>query len=268
MRVNQVKIGSFLLDLLKNVQNAVIFGPSILLRGVLPRDANGVVSISTRLGIISLRPSDSDMNVLRQVFVRKEYDLRKYSQITRIQRAYEEILAADGTPVIIDAGANIGSSAIFFSKMFPNAKIIAVEPDPQNADICRLNTKLFENIIVVEAAIGSVGGKVSVVKHANMSWETQTTRGELGDIRVVTIHEIMSEAGTGSTLFIAKIDIEGFEDDLFARDTSWLSDSAAIIIELHDWMFPGKYRSLPFQKAILSYNGEILISGDNLIFVR
>jgi hypothetical protein len=69
-------------------------------------------------------------------------------------------------------------------------------------------------------------------------------------------------------LFIIKIDIEGFEKDLFSSETSWLSEATVVIIELHDWMLPGQYNSLPFQKAMLPVNSEVLISGENLIFVR
>ncbi len=39
-------------------------------------------------------------------------------------------------PYIIDCGANIGLSLIYFNQLYPNAKIIAFEPDP----------KLFENL--------------------------------------------------------------------------------------------------------------------------
>lgn len=33
-------------------------------------------------------------------------------------------------PYIIDAGANIGLGVIYFKKLFPDAEIIAFEPDP------------------------------------------------------------------------------------------------------------------------------------------
>jgi FkbM family methyltransferase len=253
-----------------HLRDAVTFGPSILLRHVLPRDASGVISISTRLGRINLRPSDSDMNILRAVFVQKAYDLNKYAQMTRIRNAYQAILRDGGNPVIIDAGANIGAVSIVLSKTFPEAKIVAVEPDPQNADLCRHNCKRFENVTVVEAAIGSVSGRVKLKRldRDKSSCAIQTERGEGADIPVVTVDELLAEAGIGSKLFIIKIDIEGFEKDLFSSEISWLSEAAVVIIELHDWMLPGQYTSLPFQKAMLSYNSEVLISGDNLIFVR
>jgi FkbM family methyltransferase len=257
-------------SLYTHLKDAVTFGPSILLRRVLRPDANGVIRISTRLGMINLRPSDSDMRVLRQVFVENDYDLNRHAQMTRIRSAYESMLRAGRNPVIIDAGANIGAASIYFSNIFPEAKIVAVEPDPQNAEICRRNCESVENVTVVEAAIGSTPGRVKLKRpdKDNTSWAVQTERGEGADIRVFTVDELLAEAGLGSKLFIVKIDIEGFEKDLFYSQTSWLSDATVVIIELHDWMFPGQYNSLPFQKAMLSLNFEVLISGENLIFVR
>jgi FkbM family methyltransferase len=254
-----------------HLKDIVTFGPSILLRRVLPPDANGVIRISTRLGTINLRPSDSDMSVLRQIFVQKDYDLNKHAQMTRIRSAYEAMLRAGGNQVIIDAGANIGAASIYFSKIFPEARIVAVEPDPQNAEICRRNCESLENVTVVEAAIGSTPGRVKLKRPDNKdktSYSIQTERGEGADIHVVTVDELLANAGLGGKLFIIKIDIEGFEKDLFSSETSWLSEATVVIIELHDWMLSGQYNSLPFQKAMLSCDFEVLISGENLIFVR
>lgn len=252
------------------LRDTMTFGPSILLRGVLSPDATGVIRISTRLGVINLRPSDSDMDVLRQIFVQKDYDLNKHAQMTRIRSAYESMLRAGRNPVIIDAGANIGASSIWFSKNFPEAKLFAVEPDPQNAELCRRNCESLKNVTVVEAAIGSAPGRVKLKRHDNYnnSWAVQTERGEGADIPVISVDNLLTEAGLDGQLFIIKIDIEGFEKDLFSSETPWLSEATVVIIELHDWMLPGQYSSLPFQKAMVSRNSEVLISGNNLILVR
>jgi hypothetical protein len=70
------------------------------------------------------------------------------------------------------------------------------------------------------------------------------------------------------TLFIAKIDIEGFEGDLFSDNIGWLKDVYAVYIEPHDWLLPGKATSRNFQRAMGDLDFEIYISGENLLYVR
>jgi len=72
----------------------------------------------------------------------------------------------------------------------------------------------------------------------------------------------------GGIPFIAKIDIEGFESDLFSANVEWLNDVSMVIIEPHDWMLPGKKTSRSFQAAMGRHDFEIFISGENLIYIR
>ena len=44
---------------------------------------------------------------------------------------YKKLIETE-RPVIIDIGAHTGESVDFFSKIFPNAEIFSVEPDPES----------------------------------------------------------------------------------------------------------------------------------------
>ena len=46
-------------------------------------------------------------------------------------------------PYILDCGANIGLSVIYFKKLFPNAKIVAFEPDKKIFDYLKFNINSF-----------------------------------------------------------------------------------------------------------------------------
>jgi len=245
-----------------------IFGPSILLRNINPRDTDGIACIRTWQGRFHLRPADSDMKVLHQVFVEKDYDLDRYPQGARIRAAYDSILKAGKIPVIIDAGANIGAASIWFARMFPDARVIAVEPSPKNAELCRRNCRDLGNVEVVEAAIGSSAGTVNLEKLDGDGWAVQTRRAEGAGVKICTVPDLLRGLGPDFALFIIKIDIEGFERDLFMSNVDWLEEPTAIIVEPHDWMLPGEFSSKPLQKAIFAHNFELLISGENLVFVR
>jgi len=223
---------------------------------------DGVSRVATRYGELFYRPAQSDLRTLWQTLGAREYDLEPFPQWAAISRAYEQAIAAGRTPVIIDAGANIGGASIWFSTKFPQARVLAVEPEPANAELCRRNTG-GRNVQVFQAAIGAKPGTVALT-NAEQAWGVQTTRG--GDVPVLTVADLLS-AVTDPQLLIAKIDIEGFEADLFSEATEWIDQATALIIEPHDWMLPGRRSSAAFRSAV-GPEFEMLISGENLIFVR
>jgi hypothetical protein len=68
--------------------------------------------------------------------------------------------------------------------------------------------------------------------------------------------------------FIAKVDIEGFESELFATNVDWLNDVYMVVIEPHDYQFAGMKTSRSFQSAMANHDFELFISGDSLIYMR
>ncbi|HLY57806.1 MAG TPA: hypothetical protein VKS60_19745 [Stellaceae bacterium] len=50
--------------------------------------------------------------------------------------------------------------------------------------------------------------------------------------------------------------------------SDWLDEVEVIFIEPHDWMLPGSGSSLAFRRAIAPRDFEVLIRGENLIYVR
>lgn len=213
-----------------------------------------------------IRTGDSDMAAIRQVFIDRQYDFSWPQHLSdRMQARYEAILAAGEKPIIVDAGANIGAAALWFGRRFPEANIVAIEPDPSNASLLRRNVAGRPHQVVLEAAVGSVPGRVSLV-HEGLSWAIRTERSERG-IEIVTIEDAFRASG-GTTPFIVKIDIEGFESDLFAANTDWIARCHAVIIEPHDWMLPGQRSSGSFQKAMGELPFEIFLQGENLVYAR
>ncbi len=218
------------------------------------------------IGIITLRPGNSDAATFHQVFIDKTYDCAQFPQYDRAMLAYHACLKNDKKPLIIDAGANVGAASLWFAKQFPEALIIAIEPDPRSAKICRKNIANYANIQLIEAAIGAEEGQVTLTC-TDKGWETQCERHHEGDVKVVTINALI-EAQKNANLFLVKIDIEGFESDLFTQNLEWLNQASVIMIEPHDWLLPAKYTSQSMLKAVSSIQSEVLISGDTLLFIK
>ena len=241
-------------------------GMNVLGRFVNRANSQGLQKISTRYGSYWVRPSETDLNVIRQIYFQNSYEFSRFPQGDRIQSKYEDILDRQKIPIIIDAGANIGVASRYFSTKFREARIVAIEPDPKTVAICRLNTAMLPQIEVYEAAIGSESGRVMVESIEGHAWATRTHRSNQG-LEVVTIPEILERNPQGE-LFIVKVDIEGFESDLFLSNTEWIDDAFVVVVEPHDWMFPDKGTSQSLQHAMASRGRDLIISGENLIWIK
>src|SRR6201993_1535558 len=74
--------------------------------------------------------SHADFGVYYQVFINKDYDLARFAFGQRIVDSYESLVGQKKQPLIVDAGANIGASAVWFATLFPKSKLVAIEPAP------------------------------------------------------------------------------------------------------------------------------------------
>jgi|SRR6185437_6410384 len=164
---------------------------------------------------------------------------------------------------ILDAGANIGMASIYFTQRYPDAKIIAVEPEPSNfALLCR-NVKPYPAITPVHSALWNRDGEISVVapepgKMPRGTGEYITREGPGTLVRAVTMNTLMKEMGI-STIDLVKIDIEGAEREVF-EDCRWLNATRCLMIEVHDHIRPGCTAAVQsaMQPFECSRRGEIL----------
>jgi FkbM family methyltransferase len=199
-----------------------------------------------------IRNNTSDITVFYQIF---------------LSRSYNIIYGIEPKKVIIDCGANVGLSTVFFKNRFPEAKIISIEPEKSNFEILQKNTEKYSDIHCIKSGIwnnttnlifknvqhGSWGFVVEEVDYSN-----ETT------IPAISINDIMKKFSI-SKIDILKIDIEGSEKELFESNyEAWLPNTKIVIIELHDGLKNGASKS--FFNAISKYNFHIMINDENLIF--
>jgi FkbM family methyltransferase len=218
----------------------------------------------------SYRPKTSDEQVLHQILVAKHYDLGKLTRSRELMSFLQEKRLGGGRPLIVDAGANIGASSVFFAMMYPNARIVAVEPEPGNFALLSANTVGLE-VRCLQAAVASRAGRTRLVDPGVGAWGYRTEPSGPGpEVLQITLSQIIREHGEPPYFpFLVKIDIEGAEKNLFEADTDWVRDTTVVIIELHDWLLPRQGTALPFLRCISAldrdfvYIGECVFSIDN-----
>jgi FkbM family methyltransferase len=185
---------------------------------------------------ILLRPATSDWNVLWDIFLRREYDCPSEEHDQAIRRFYDTCVAESKTPLIIDCGANIGLASIWYAQKFPRAKIIAVEPEPENYRILTMNAANYPNIVPIQGGISDRETRLSLVNQGDAPWAWETIEADSGQVRSFTIPSLLKTVPDG-VLMIVKIDIEGSEVDLFRSNVEWVAHTPVIVFEAHDGLF-------------------------------
>lgn len=214
----------------------------------------------------TLRTID-DWYTMNQVFGLEDYNLRRLRRFNEIMQWYRDILARGRKPLIIDCGANIGLSVLYFAARFPEARIVAVEPELSNSATAKLNAS-GPNITHVNAAIAAREGAVEIVSPSGEN-AFRTVVSDHGTVASTTVPRLLEEASRdGVEPFIIKIDIEGFESNLFEENTDWVATFPLLIIELHDWMLCGQASARPFLKVIADHNRDFVHLSENVFSIR
>lgn len=240
-------------------------GLSNAIQGLKSRSGSGTLNLYlSGQERFTIRRGQSDYDTVRQVWRDEQYKVAESPFKDRVQHRYDALIAQGKTPVIVDAGANVGAASVWFASLYPKAVVVAVEPNPDSVALLTQNV-VGRNIQIMPAAIGSVAGYVRLIDEG-LAWASQTERAESG-LQVVTVADCLASVPNGA-LFIVKIDIEGFEDDLFAANTGWIDQVHLVYIEPHDWMLPDKHTSRTFQAEMGSRPFQILMRGENLIYLR
>lgn len=155
-------------------------------------------------------------------------------------------------PLIIDCGANIGLSAIYFKRLYPNAKIIAFEPDPKIFSYLERNIASFgfEGVELINKALWS--------DEAELEFYSEGADGgrikEAGDReKIVKIKTEKLSKHLSQKVDFLKLDIEGAEYEVLNECKHLLDNVENIFIEYHS--FVDKKQNLSLILKILEENG-------------
>lgn len=155
-------------------------------------------------------------------------------------------------PRILDLGANIGLSVLYFKQLFPNAEITAYEADPlifehlkKNVhgngfvDVRLLNQAAWDEKTTIQfSSEGADGGRAAVAHDANLI-----------SVDAVDIRDVLKE---GNFNFL-KMDIEGAEERVLPACRDYLSFFSHVFIEYHS--LAGKRQNLNEIISLLTDSG-------------
>ena len=146
--------------------------------------------------------------------------------------------------LVIDAGGFIGTAALALAGLFPQARIISIEPSPENFSLLEENTRHHPRIERIQAALVSSRspGVARLRDRGTGQWgfsiTPSTTQDKSIEVQTVSISEILEAHGNAGAV-LCKMDIEGGEYALLQEAETWLDRCDVLAIELHERIVAG-----------------------------
>ena len=137
--------------------------------------------------------------------------------------------------LIIDCGANIGLSAIYLKRIFPNSKIIAIEPDQQVFSQLSDNISAFgltKDVELLQAAAWTENGTLTFLSEGSVGGhltEATTENPNTVSVQSVRLKDVLED----KNVFFLKIDIEGAEYEVMKDIKDHLQKVDNLFIEYH-----------------------------------
>lgn len=193
----------------------------------LANRAFGTAPVSVRLHFSPVlpfcyRPGTTDLLVLEQVFLDREYHI--------------ETIRPESIEYIVDLGSNIGVTAMFWAQQYPGARMVLVEPDPDNFKLLQRNTAAFAHrCVLFNAAVSDRRGTArffrSEREYGHSILRTDDCVAEIS-VKSLTISDVLSESGF-PRVDLLKMDIEGGESLVMPTIGAWKYAPRYLIAELH-----------------------------------
>jgi FkbM family methyltransferase len=209
----------------------------------------GEVTASYRLreGAVSivLRHHTPDVLVLDEVFSQREYEFPP---------AVREVLDKAASPLrIVDLGANIGLFGAFVLTQYPDASIVAFEPDPANAAIHAraIEANPTKRWTLVQAAAAAAHG---TMRFSSGDFTRSHAAQADEDAIEVAAEDVLPRIQEAD---LVKIDIEGGEWALLDDPRFAQTEARAVALEYHPENCPGSDPRTEAERALVCAGFEV-----------
>ena len=135
---------------------------------------------------------------------------------------------------ILDLGSNIGLTLAHYASLYPEARVLGVEMDQGNADLCLANIAPYApRCEVLVSAAWKEDGEVAYGGETNWGFSViRESRDGPHRARASSIASLMDHFGVAHVDFM-KMDIEGAEMDVLAGAREWIDRVGCLKVEVH-----------------------------------
>lgn len=177
------------------------------------------VHVRNRRHNLWMRTFSGDMFIFHEVMLGRVYNLPE--------------LMAPQPQIIVDLGANIGLTTLFWYGLFGAATYVCVEPNPENLVLLERNVAgLRARVQVIGCAVSNSSG-TATFDPTRWSWggrlDAESKEGY--EVNCKTMDQIMLASGIDH-IDLLKVDIESGVEAVFGQNNKWLAKVGAIVAEL------------------------------------
>jgi FkbM family methyltransferase len=211
--------------------------------------------------------------VLKRLMRTVGYEVYNKSRLPRFLDLYVDLkhyYADIGIATIVDVGANVGQSALYFNSHYPQAKIYSFEPIEETYKKLIETTSGSKNIQCYPYALSNMPGKIKI----NLQKDSQTNSlrhksnnsnkegGSVQEVMLSTL-DLMAEELKWKSIDFLKVDAEGHDLDVIKGAEGLIAENAVKFIlaevdfipecgehtsfnELNNYLFEKQYTLLGF----------------------
>ena len=150
--------------------------------------------------------------------------------------------------IIIDAGANIGLSVIYFKMKYPNHHVIAFEPDKEIFKVLALNVQ-NKGLLDIELINKALWNEKTILSFAS----DLSDGGRINDSGTTQVETVLLSDYLKNPVEMLKMDIEGAETKVIEECLPYLSNVRFIFVEYHS--FVNENQSLSYLLNLLKESG-------------
>jgi len=196
-------------------------------------------------------------------------DLAAFDRVF-VQRRYACVDEARDVRRIVDCGAHAGYASAYFLSRFPNASLLAVEPDPDHFAVLQANLAPFgDRAQAMRAAIWSHAGELVLTEPGSSEGQPVKARvrpplaGETPSVPARDLATLLAQSAC-ERISLLRMNIGGAEAAVFRSGCqAWIDRVDRLIVELH-----GEESLAAFEEAMAQAGLEVAAFGPVHMAVR
>jgi FkbM family methyltransferase len=158
------------------------------------------------------------------------------AELAALEPWFRRVAPVDAT--VIDAGGNIGLTAITFARLFPAGQVHVFEALPRNAAYLERNLRAngIANVTLNACALGERPGRIAMQGEGSAAHVVRDPAADpLQGVEVTTLDAYAERAGLRA-LHLLKIDVEGYEPAVLAGGRALLDRTRPVTtMEFNSW---------------------------------